>query len=61
MTAYDAEELLDGALRWGPGARLDVVLPDGDDAAMVEALVERARGHADGALEISVRRSPAAR
>lgn len=56
VTAYDAEELLDGVRRWGPGGRIDVVVTDDRGRAMVEALVDRA-----GALAISVRRAPAAR
>lgn len=56
MTAYDAEELLDGARRWGPGTRIDLVVQDEASRAMVDALVDRARAIAEGGLEVSVRR-----
>lgn len=57
MTAYDAEELVAGALRWGPGTRLVVVVRDGRAGEMVEALVDRTLALGDGAVRVEIRRS----
>jgi len=57
MTAYDAEELVAGALRWGPGARIDVVVSDDPAGSMVEALVDRTGALREGVVRVNVRRA----
>lgn len=56
LTAYDVEEILDGARRWGPGTRIEVAMTDTRDAAMVEALRERAAALGEGVVTVTARR-----
>lgn len=55
LTAYDVDEVLEGARRWGSGARLTIVAADEASRPMAEALAARAAAHSGAALAVEVR------